>query len=54
MDNQKVLMNWLGMLGNLLTAQGAKLDELSSTGEGSQEKWRVNRRLWIRQCRLGT
>ena len=54
MDNQKVLMNWLGMLAKLLTEQGVKLDELSSNGEGSEEKWRVNRRLWIKQCRTGT
>jgi hypothetical protein len=50
-DNQVVLMNWLGVIATVLKSHTTKLDAVAASGEDSDEKWRVHRRKWIRQCR---
>jgi hypothetical protein len=51
MDHQVVLMNWLGIIATVLGSHTAKLDAVAASGEDNDEKWRVHRRRWIRQCR---
>ena len=50
-DNQVVIMNWLGAIATVLNTHTGKIDAVASSGEDTDEKWRVHRRKWIRQCR---